>query len=351
MGKDYYSILGVAKTASDEEIKKAYKKLALKWHPDRNPKQKQLSEEKFKEVAEAYEVLIDKNKRAVFDQYGEEGLKAGPPPSGPEGMGNMGGMGGMPGGFSFRTSGGPGGFNQFNPTSADDIFAQFFGGMGGRSHRSRGKASSNPFGGMFGGMGGMSGMDDDDDSGGFGRGPRKAPTIKRTFQCTLEELYSGCTKKMKITKQLMDASGSATQVEKILQLDVKKGWKEGTKLTFEREGDERPGEEPADIVFVLQEKPHPRFKRDGNNLVYTHSISLKQALTYPTIEVMTLDNRKLRLPMSEIITPETKHVVRGEGMPIAKQPGEKGDLVINFKIQFPSRLTDNQRQQLANILP
>ncbi len=104
MGKDYYAVLGVAKSATEEEIKKAYKKQALKWHPDRNPNNKTQAEEKFKELAEAYEVLSDKQKREIFDQYGEEGLKAGPPPQGPEGMG------GMPGGFGgFR--GGPGGGN------------------------------------------------------------------------------------------------------------------------------------------------------------------------------------------------------------------------------------------------
>lgn len=105
MGRDYYGILGVSKTATEEEIKKAYKKLALKWHPDRNINNKKESEEKFKEISEAYEVLIDKQKREIFDVYGEEGLKGGAPPPGQGGEG-MGGFGGMPGGnlsvqFSF----------------------------------------------------------------------------------------------------------------------------------------------------------------------------------------------------------------------------------------------------------
>src|SRR4051794_30837649 len=115
MGKDYYSILGVEKSATEDEIKKAYKKQALKWHPDRNLKNKEQAEAKFKELAEAYEVLSDKQKREIYDRYGEEGLKSGVPPPGSSGMGGMGGMpGGMPGGFSFRTSG-PGGFS-FTPS-------------------------------------------------------------------------------------------------------------------------------------------------------------------------------------------------------------------------------------------
>jgi len=335
MGKDYYSILGVARGATDEEIKKAYKKSALKWHPDRNPNNRKQSEEKFKELAEAYEVLSDKNKKEIYDRYGEEGLKGGMPAGPAEGSG------GMPNFFRSGPSGGSTSF-RFTPSQADDIFAQFFGGR-------------NPFSSM-GGMGGMGGVgggrrsamfgEEDEEMedvfGGMGRsrGPKKAATIKRTFNCTLEELYSGCTKKMKITKTLMDPSGKGTSVEKILVIDVKPGWKEGTKITFEREGDERPGEEPADILFVLKEKAHARFKREGNNLLYTAKISLKQALTNPVIEVLTLDNRKLRITVNEgVVTPSTKQVIRGEGMPVAKNPGEKGDMIITFDIQFPARLS------------
>lgn len=359
MGKDYYGILGVAKGASEEEIKKAYKKLALKWHPDRNPKNKVEAEAKFKEVSEAYEVLVDKNKREIYDRWGEEGLKGGAPPPSSSG-GGMGGMGGMPGGFSFGGMGG--GRGGFNPSSAEDIFAQFFGGMGGMGGR-RGGMGGGMGGGMpggfsFGGMGGGSDSDDDGMGGMFGgmggrqsRKPRKAEPIKRQINCSLEELFSGCTKKMKITKTLMDPTGKQTQVEKILQIDVKKGWKEGTKITFEREGDEKPGEEPADIIFVLKEKPHPVFKRDGNNLVYNANISLKQALVNPVLDVPTLDGRKLRITMNEVVTPSTKHVVKNEGMPIAKSPGEKGNLIINFNITFPTKLSEQQKEQIQTILP
>lgn len=368
MGKDYYGLLGVSKTATEEEIKKAYKKLALKWHPDRNPKNKTEAEAKFKEISESYEVLIDKNKREIYDRWGEEGLKGAPPPQSGGGMpGGMGGMGGMPG-FSFG-----GGGRGFNPSSAEDIFAQFFGGrnpfggggggmggmggMGGGSRKGGASFGGSPFGGM-GGMGGM-GMEEDDESdgmfgGGFGgrsRGPKKAEPIKQTLQCSLEDLFNGVTKKMKITKTLMDPSGKTAQTEKILQIDVKKGWKEGTKITFEREGDEKPGVEPADIIFILKEKPHPTFKREGNNLTYTANVSLKQALVNPIVEVPTLDNRKLRITMNDVITPSTKHVIKGEGMPIAKSPGERGNLIVNFNVNFPSKLTDQQKQQIQNILP
>ena len=152
MGKDYYKILGVSKSANDDEIKKAYKKAALKWHPDRNKDNETTAKKKFQDVGEAFEVLSDKNKRTIYDQYGEDGLKGGIPTADAEG-GAFPGMGGFsaggPGGgtrtFRFSTSGGNpfGGAGGFHPSDPNDIFAQIFGG-------------ASPFG--IGGMGGMGGM-------------------------------------------------------------------------------------------------------------------------------------------------------------------------------------------------
>ncbi|KAL0375340.1 UNVERIFIED_CONTAM: DnaJ protein1 [Sesamum radiatum] len=184
MGVDYYKILQVDRSAKDDDLKKAYRKLAMKWHPDKNPNNKKEAEAKFKQISEAYDVLSDPQKRAVYDQYGEEGLKGpGPPP----------GAGGFPGGMD---GGGPTSF-RFNPRSADDIFSEFFG-------------FASPFGGM-GDMGGGSraggsglprGMFGDDifasfrnaaavEKEGMGSMPRKAAAIERTLHCSLEDLYKG----------------------------------------------------------------------------------------------------------------------------------------------------------------
>jgi len=219
----------------------------------------------------------------------------------------------------------------------------------------------SPFG-RAGGGGGFSrfstGDDEDmEDSGysgfpsGFSqRGPRKAPAVHREFECTLEDLYKGCTKKMKLTKTVYDNNNGAVPVEKILQIDVKPGWKAGTKVTFEREGDEKPGIIASDIVFVLREKPHSVFQREGNNLVYTAHISLRQALTNPKIELASLDGRRLSIQVNNVISPDYIETVKGEGMPISKSPGSKGDLLIKFVIDFPRNLSQPQREQLAKIL-
>mmetsp|Transcript_48064 Transcript_48064/g.120974 ORF Transcript_48064/g.120974 Transcript_48064/m.120974 type:complete len:337 (-) Transcript_48064:249-1259(-) len=335
MGKDYYCILGVSRTATDEEIKKAYKKLALKWHPDRNPNNKKEAEEKFKEVAEAYDVLSDKEKRQIFDQFGEEGLK--------QGAGGAGGPAGAGPNFHFQ--------GNFDQARAEEIFRQFFGGGGGGGGTSFFFGDDEDGGGipgMFGFGGG---------GGGFGRGgrrggPRQEKPHFVNFKCSLEELYKGCQKKMKITKNIYDtASGKLMPVEKILVIDVKPGWKKGTKITFEKEGDERPGVIPADFVFVLDEKPHSFFKREGDNLVYNANISLRQALVGFSLSVPTLDGRELKINVRDVVSPNYVKVVPGEGMPISKRPGTKGDLLIRFNVNFPTRLSDSQIEHIKKGLP
>ncbi|KAA8526341.1 hypothetical protein F0562_008456 [Nyssa sinensis] len=337
MGVDYYKILQVDKNASDDDLKKAYRKLAMKWHPDKNPKNKNEAEAKFKQISEAYEVLSDPQKRAVYDQYGEEGLKGQVPPPGAGGA------------SYFPTGDGPTTF-RFNPRNANDIFAEFFG-------------SSSPFGGMGGG-GGMRGgsmfsssIFGDHIFESFGGGgsmnqsaPRKAPPIEITLPCTLEELYKGTTKKMKISRELVDASGKTMTVEEILTINIKPGWKKGTKITFPEKGNEQPNVIPADIVFIIDEKPHSEFTRDGNDLVVTQKISLVEALTGYTVRLTALDGRTLTIPINSVIHPKYEEVVGGEGMPFPKDPTKKGDLRIKFDIQFPKRPTEEQKAGIKKLL-
>ncbi|MED6132955.1 hypothetical protein PIB30_023672 [Stylosanthes scabra] len=348
MGVDYYKILQVDKNAKDEDLKKAYRKLAMKWHPDKNPNNKKDAEAKFKQISEAYEVLSDPQKRAIYDQYGEEGLKGQVPP--PDAGGPRAGAGG--GTTFFSTGDFPGGSFRFNPRSADDIFAEFFG-------------SSSPFGGRGGGGGGMrsrfsSGMFGDDDMfGSFGEGgrvhvshgaPRKAATIENKLPCTLEEIYRGTTKKMKISREIVDASGKSMPVEEILTINVKPGWKKGTKITFPEKGNEQLNVTPADLVFVIEEKPHSVFTRDGNDLIVTQKISLAEALIGYTVRLTTLDGRTLTIPINSVIHPNYEEVVPREGMPLPKDPSKKGNLRIRFNIKFPTRLTDEQKSGIKKLL-
>lgn len=356
MGKDYYSILGVNKDADDDQIKKAYKKLAMKYHPDRNINNQEQSAEKFKEVSEAYEVLSDPEKRKIFDQFGEEGLKGGVPPGA--------------GGFNF--GGGSGGtkFYSFNPSNAEDIFSQFFsqfggggGGFGGaKKGRSKSSASfSGGFPGMssgfssfgfddFGGMGGMGGMGGYPNYEQHSRGPQKDPPIVKKLPCKLEELYSGKVKKLKITKRIFGPDGNFVPQEDIVEINIKPGWKSGTKITFAERGDEYPGKIPADMVFEIEELPHPIFKREGNDLVMNHTVSLKEALVGTHVNVTTLSGRHLKVNVRDVIAPNYEKRVKGEGMPNSKDPNVKGDLVIRFRVRWPSSLSEQQKAQLASVL-
>ena len=336
MGKDYYKILGVPRAASEGEIKKAYKKMALKYHPDKNTSPG--AEEKFKDVAEAYEVLSNKEKREIFDKYGEEGLKGT----------NGGGPG--PNGFTYGFHGDP-----------HEIFSRIFG-------------NDNPFGNVFGRSGGgtnIFGNDDDMDympSGGFngmsfmnggmsgpggmfGRTKRsRDPPIEREVSVSLEELYNGCTKKLKISRWVMSPDGTSSVQDKVLQVDVKPGWKAGTKVTFPEEGNHHPGRIPADVVFIIKERQHKTFKREGNDLFYTADVSLRTALCGGHVIVPTISGKNIQLPFGQA-TPNSTHRIPSEGMPISKSPGQKGDLLVKFNITFPTNLPQASKELLYNALP
>lgn len=352
MGKDYYKTLGITKGASDDEIKKAYRKLALRYHPDKNKSPG--AEDKFKEVAEAYEVLSDKRKRDVYDQYGEEGLKGG----------SSGGSEGPGGGFTYTFHGDP-----------RATFAQFFG-------------TSNPFHTFFDigpGANRMFAFQDDMDldedpfatlgmgnarpggpGGAFrshsfnfhtgqpGRNKDKSqdPPIEHDLYVTLEDISHGCTKKMKISRRVLKPDGTSQKEDKVLTINVKPGWKAGTKITFQREGDQGRNKIPADIVFIIRDKPHTLFKREGSDIRYTAKISLKQALCGSIINIPTLTGDKIPINlMNEIVKPTTVKRIQGQGLPFPKEPTRKGDLIVSFDIKFPDNITQSVKDILYDTLP
>lgn len=270
MGKDYYQTLGVPKGANEDEIKKAYRKMALKYHPDKNKSPN--AEEKFKEIAEAYDVLSDPQRREVYDKYGEDGLKGRPGSTGPgpEGGSHTYTFHGDPH-QTFRMF-----FGDENPFSS---FFSFGGQPGGKKmfgfgggHGSEMEMDEDPFGG-FGGMGGMGGGKFPTHLGGA---KRQDPPVVLDLQVSLEEVLKGVTKKMKITRKVLNSDGRTTRSEdKLLTIEVHPGWKEGTKVTFPRESDQSPNNIPADVVFIIKDRPHPQFKRVGADIKYKAKISLR----------------------------------------------------------------------------
>ncbi|CAH1113052.1 unnamed protein product [Psylliodes chrysocephalus] len=322
MGKDYYKILGIHKGANDDEIKKAYRKLALQFHPDKNKSPE--AEEKFKEVAEAYEVLSDKKKRDIYDAYGEEGLKGGVP----SGAGFDGGH------FTYTFHGDP-----------RATFAQFFGNV-------------DPFQDFFGFYGGETGQQHDPfhhffqmNTGQMPASCQQDPSIERELYIPLEDILTGCTKTMKINRKVI-RNNRIEREDKMLTVNVKPGWKAGTKVTFPKEGDQDTGNVPADIVFVIRDKPHRIFKREGSDIRTTIKLSLRDALTGCVVQVPTLSGKYLHLDYKkDIISPDTVSKLNGEGLPFPKEPSRRGDLLVNYNIRFPTSLSVKTRKVLTEVLP
>lgn len=149
----------------------------------------------------------------------------------------------------------------------------------------------------------------------------------------------------------MNEDGHTSSIrDKILTITVKKGWRPGTKITFPKEGDQGPNNIPADIVFIVKDKPHPRFRREGTNLIFMAHVPLGRALTQYTVDITTLDDRILHIPINDIIKPGYKKIVRDEGMPLSSDPQQKGDLIIEFDIAFPRTLTPEKKNLLRTAL-
>ncbi|KAI1327970.1 hypothetical protein F5Y16DRAFT_398842 [Xylariaceae sp. FL0255] len=367
-----YDQLGVKPDASQDEIKKGYRKAALKWHPDKNADNPNAAE-KFKECSQAYEILSDPEKRKTYDAYGLEFILRGaaPPPSGENPFaGATGGMpggfqsfdfgssGGMPGGtrsFHFST-GGPGSGGAFSFSNANDIFAQFMRGAGA----DMGGADEPDLASMFGGMPRGSGargtrMRSSYPSGGDpfrssrGEATPEVTTVERALPLTLEELYNGTTKKMKIKRKTFDESGKRTTSDQVLEVPIKAGLKKGSKIKFKGVGDQEEGGK-QDLHFIVEEKPHPLFVREGDDLIHKVDLDLKEALCGWKRTVMTIDGKQLPIERGGPTGPGATEVFPNLGMPLSKKPTERGNFVIKFNVKFPTTLTPQQKQELRRIL-
>lgn len=236
--------------------------------------------------------------------------------------------------------GGGGSYSGFNGYSGFGA-----GGMPGGAGRSSRGGGSNPFG------------------RGAGGAPKSAPKpekpaeITKPLKLTLAELYAGTTKHLKIGRRLLNG----TTEDKVLEIQVLPGWKAGTKVRFPKAGNEAPGGEAQDLVFVVEEKPDPtgKWSRDGNDLVVRVDLPLVEALCGSpdggklTKSVELLDGRRLQVPVPlGIVKPEQTTIIGGEGMPVRKEGkvAKKGDLIVKWNVVFPTQLGPGQKEELRKIL-
>lgn len=344
-----YDLLGVSPSANETEIKKAYRKMALKYHPDKPNG----DSEKFKEISEAFDILSDEKKRQMYDQFGLEGARRGGPQFDPSSA-----FGGGGGGTRGST------FGNFSSADATNIFEQFAksGGLGedffsfsssgfpeGGFTSTGGSHGGFPFGNLGGAtrVGGHSfGGGMDDMPGGFGsHGVRSEPEVQViSLPISLEDLAKGAKKKFKLTRK----GPTGVREEKIMEVDIAPGWKEGTKINFKGQGDYTPAGRKT-IQYVIQEKPHPHFKRDGDDLVYTLPISFKESLLGFQKTIEAIDGRRIPLGKASPIQPQSEDVYPGLGMPIKKRSGQRGDLKIKYKIDYPLTLTPDQKAMISQM--
>jgi len=345
--QDYYEILGVTKKCSDEDIKKAYRKLAMKWHPDKHvhdsEKDKAFAEETFKEINRAYEILGDPEKRKKYDlsdcnsfsntsdndynyqftnandifnkffsTFGNDGFD----------FDYFSGLNGLNGFNSF---------NVFHDPVANNIKPNVFvnNTPGRRIHINFGRTYN------YGSKNSFDHNVNDEDTY-FGNNITKVQDepIFTDVYVTLEELYTGVEKKIKISRQINTKNSSKTETE-ILTIDVKPGWKEGTKITFNNKGNVNIGTEPADMIFVIKQKPHDVFKREGNNLTTTFTITKKESVFGFERTIVNLKGENLVINLKKKVIHDTYfHTVFDEGMPIRKEGTiiGYGNLIIKFII-------------------
>lgn len=312
--KDYYQILGVDKQASEKEIKKAYRKLATKYHPDKNPDDK-AAEEKFKEITEAYEVLSDPEKRKKYEQLGanwEAFQQSGFDPSQFQGRGNPFGQGG---GHTFVFEGDPSEF--FGGGGGGSSFFDLFFGQG-----TQGK--TDPFEAFMNQRGGRG-------SGGRARAAYAGQDLQAEMEVTLLEAYQGSSRTFTI-------NGDS------LRIKIKPGAYDGQKLRLKGKGNPGVNGGPSgDLYIVLKITPDPRFQREGNNLIYEQQVDLYTALLGGKINVPALGGAvSMRIP--ESTNPDALLRLKGKGMPVYGENDQYGDLLVRIKVNFPKKLSDAERK-------
>jgi len=338
-----YAVLGVAKDAEEGEIRKAYKKLALKNHPDKGG-----DPDKFKEISAAAEILCDAEKRKIYDEQGLEGLE-----------GSGGGEG----------------------QSANDIFSMFFGGEGrsGRRGPQKGedivhtiKASLED---MYNGKTVKLAISrnkpcPDCEGRGGKEGAEKACSDcnGRGVKISLRQIGPGMVQQMQSTCSTCKGAGKSINEKdkckscrgskvykdrKVLEVNIEKGMSNGQKIKFSGEADEVPGTIPGDVVIVVQEKEHETFKRKGADLLMNIDIQLSEALCGFVKTINHLDERvlKFEIPQGQVIKQDALKIIHGEGMPQHGNIFNKGNLFLHFNVKYPASLPVELVKTIKKVLP
>ncbi|CAH8372178.1 unnamed protein product [Eruca vesicaria subsp. sativa] len=180
--------------------------------------------------------------------------------------------------------------------------------------------------------------------------PKKPPAVEKKLECTLEELCHGGVKNIKNIRDIITDEGLIRKQEETLKVNIKPGWKKGTKITFEGVGNEKPGYLPEDITFVVEEKRHPLFKRRGDDLEIAVEIPLVKALTGCKLSVPLLSGESMSVSVGEVIFHGFEKAIKGQGLPNAKEEGKRGDLRITFLVNFPKTLSEEQRSIAYEVL-
>jgi len=356
--RDYYEVLGVSRSASADEIKKAYRKIALKYHPDRNPGDKD-AEEKFKEAAEAYDVLSNPDKKAQYDRFGHAG------------MSGAGGGGGFGGGMRMEDI-----FQNFGDIFGDDVFGSFFGGGGGRQGgRRQGTRGANlrvklkmDYGEIANGatkkikVKKYVSCDTCNGSGAKDRGSVQTCTscggsgqVRRVTNTFLGQMQTVTTcptcngEGTQITAKCGSCKGEGRVYgEEMLTLEIPSGVQEGMQLSMGGKGNagERGGA-PGDLLILIEEEKHPFLKRHDLDVVYQLHISFPEAVLGTQIEVPTIDGKaKIKIPAG---TQSGKIFrLKGKGFP-AFQSYEKGDELVEVNVWSPQNISAEEREMLEKL--
>lgn len=345
----FYDILGVKPNANDNDLKKAYRKMALQYHPDKNPSPE--AGEKFKEISLAYEVLSNPDKRKIYDAHGEQGIK--------EGGGGGHGYSSPMDIFDMFFGGGFGGGRQRGPRRTKNIMHQLGVSLEDMYNGTTRKLAlqKNVICDECEGVGGQTGAVQRCSTC---RGTGMQVRIQQLGPGMMQQIQSMCTgcqgqgERIDPKLRCKKCSGKKVNRErKILEVQIDKGMEDGQKITFAGEGDQEPGLEPGDIIIVLDEKEHETFKRNGIDLITKIEINITEALCGFKRVVTTLDNRSLLVQTipGEVVKTGDLRCVYGEGMPTYRNPFEKGKLIIQFSVLFPDTLAPEVCSKLEALLP